>query len=153
MSSANPIDTPEKIQSSNSPLPTVQVFERSSATVDDIVNALKLAGGVVVRNFLDLEDIDRILGDINPYLDSDKPWDGKCASPLSFEDNVLMLPELTGDFFPPETRRAFGLMGKSHTFATSIVGNPLWIGVTDALLTSHSKYNWVSRVQPTYHEK
>jgi hypothetical protein len=49
----------------------------------------------------------------------------------------------TGDFFPPETRRAFGLMGKSHTFATSMVGNPLRMGVTDALLTSHSRYNWV----------
>ena len=34
-------------------------------------------------------------------------------------------------------------MGKSPTFATSMVGNPLWMGVTDALLTSHNKYNWV----------
>ncbi|OKL56437.1 hypothetical protein UA08_08161 [Talaromyces atroroseus] len=127
MSSTNRIDqsfdASKKVQSSKSPIPKVQAFEGSAATVNDIVNALKLAGGVIVRNFLDLKDIDRILKDVNPYLDADKPWDG--------------------DFFPPETRRAFGLMGKSQTFATSIVGNPLWIGVTDSLLTSHIKYNWV----------
>jgi hypothetical protein len=58
----------------------------------------------------------------------------------------LLIPVLLGDFFPPETRRAFGMMGKSYTFATSIVGNPLWLGVSDALLTSHHKYNWVSRL-------
>lgn len=51
----------------------------------------------------------------------------------------------TGDFFPPETRRAFGLMGKSPGFATSIVGNPLWMGVADALLTSRTS-TWVSHI-------
>ncbi|RDW58182.1 hypothetical protein BP6252_13593 [Coleophoma cylindrospora] len=115
--------TSNPVKSSKSPLPDVKEFECSSATVDDIVSALKITGGVIVRNFLDLEDINRILEDVNPYLEADKPWGG--------------------DFFPPETRRAFGLMGKSPTFATSMVGNPLWTGVTDALLTSHLKYNWV----------
>ncbi|CRG87157.1 putative protein YJR154W [Talaromyces islandicus] len=111
------------VKSSKSPLPEVKDFDSSVATVEDIVNALKVAGGVIVRNFLGLQEIDHILEDVNPYLDADRPWDG--------------------DFFPPETRRAFGLMGKSYTFATSIVGNPLWMGVTDALLTSHIKHNWV----------
>jgi hypothetical protein len=45
--------------------------------VDDIVNALKVSGGVIVHNFLGLQEIDRILEDVNPYLDADKPWDGK----------------------------------------------------------------------------
>lgn len=64
------------VKSSKLPLPEVKEFDSSSATVDDVVNALKIAGGVIVRNFLDMEDIDRILKDVNPYLDSDKPWDG-----------------------------------------------------------------------------
>jgi hypothetical protein len=44
--------------------------------VEHIVNALKIAGGVIVRNFLDMEEIDRILKNVNPYLDADMPWDG-----------------------------------------------------------------------------
>ncbi|KAJ9499880.1 hypothetical protein H2202_004870 [Exophiala xenobiotica] len=111
------------LKSSKSPLPEVAELDSSSATADDVVKCLKVAGGVIVRNLLGSDEINRILEDVIPYLDEDQPWDG--------------------EFFPPETRRAFGLMGKSRTFATSIVGNPLWIGVADALLTSHSKYNWV----------
>jgi ectoine hydroxylase-related dioxygenase (phytanoyl-CoA dioxygenase family) len=34
---------------------------------------------------------------------------------------------------------------KSTTFALRIVGHPLWLGVTDALLSTTSKPNWVSR--------
>jgi hypothetical protein len=47
--------------------------------------------------------------------------------------------------FPVETRRAFSMIGKSKTFAMRIVGHALWLGVTDALLTSTLKWNWVRR--------
>ncbi len=67
-------------KSSKSPLPEVKELDASSATVDDVVRCLKTAGGVVVRRFLGLEEIDRILEDVNPYLDEDKPWDGNEAS-------------------------------------------------------------------------
>jgi len=50
---------------------------------------------------------------------------------------------VAGDFFPPETRRAFGLVTKSRTFAERIVGHPLWLGVTRALLSTTLNYNWV----------
>jgi hypothetical protein len=80
MSSENLTNEPfrrsQETKSSKSALPKVQEFESSSATVDDIVNALKISGGVIVRNFLGLEEIDQILKDLNPYLDADKPWDG-----------------------------------------------------------------------------
>lgn len=36
------------------------------------------------------------------------------------------------------------MVTKSSTFANRIVGNPLWKGVTDALLTSTLHWNWVS---------
>jgi hypothetical protein len=86
MSPANPVDELDAslndfghkpVKSSKSPLPEVKEFDSPLATVEDIVNALKIAGGVIVRNFLSLQEIDRILEDVNRYLDSDKPWDGK----------------------------------------------------------------------------
>lgn len=56
-----------------------------------------------------------------------------------------------GDFFPAETRRAFGMVTKSKTFAERIVGNALWHDVTDALLTSTLHWNWVSlNAPPSY---
>lgn len=137
-------DASESLKSSKSPLLDVKEFHSSSATVEHVVNALKIAGGVIVRNFLGMEEIDRILKDVNPYLDADMPWDGNQCHSATLYPSSKSDTGFAGDFFPPETRRAFGLMGKSHTFATSIVGNPLWMGVTDALLTSHNKYNWVS---------
>ncbi|KAJ5175039.1 uncharacterized protein N7482_000916 [Penicillium canariense] len=133
----------KQVRSSKSAIPSVQEFEYSTATVNDIVNALKITGGVIVRNFLGREEIDRIMEDVNPYLDADKPWaDGKATQRLA--RFICVFDALfSGDFFPQETRRAYGMMGKSPTFATSIVGNPLWLSVSDALLTSHIKYNWV----------
>jgi hypothetical protein len=136
--------TSEPVKSSESPLPDVKEFDSSSATVNDVVNALKIAGGVIMRNFLSVEEINRILKDVNPYLEADKPWDGKQSNSATSYRSLISDVYFTGDFFPPETRRAFGLMGKSHTFATSMVGNPFWMGVADALLTSHNKHNWVS---------
>jgi hypothetical protein len=70
-------NVPRQVKSSKSPLPEVQELDSSTATVEDVVNALKITGGVIVRNFLDMEEIDRIMKDVNPYLLSDKPWDGK----------------------------------------------------------------------------
>jgi hypothetical protein len=64
------------VKSSKSPLPDVKEFHSSSASVEHVVNELKIAGGVILRNFLGMEEIDRILKDVNPYLDADIPWDG-----------------------------------------------------------------------------
>lgn len=69
-------DAYQPVKSSKSPVPEVREFDSSSATVVEVVNALKIAGGVIVRNFLGMEEIDRILKDVNPYLEADKPWDG-----------------------------------------------------------------------------
>lgn len=38
------------------------------------------------------------------------------------------------------------MVSKSRTFAERIVAHPLWIGVTNALLTSTLAHNWVSFV-------
>lgn len=117
-------DTPK---SSKSPLPPVLEFDAAKCTSEQLVDALKLSGGVIIRNMLPLDEVKAIEADVRPYLDKDIPWNG--------------------DFFPPETRRAFGLISKSKTFALRIVGNPMWLEVVDALLTSEIKYNWVRFVK------
>lgn len=73
----------EPVKSSKSTLPELKEFDSSLATVEDIVNALKIAGGVIVRNLLSLQEIDRILEDVNPFLDADKPWEGKTNEPIN----------------------------------------------------------------------
>lgn len=112
------------LKSSKSPLPPVLDFDAHSCTSDELVEALKVSGGVVVRNLLTTEELREIETDVRPWLDKDKPWDG--------------------DFFPPETRRATGLLGKSKTFGVKLVGHKLWLEVCDALLTSELAKNWVS---------
>jgi len=77
------------VKSSKSALPDVEEFDSSSVVVEDVVNALKIAGGVIVRNFLGTEEIDRILKDVNPYLDADKPWDGKLSSSATLYGSLI----------------------------------------------------------------
>ncbi|KAK0701344.1 hypothetical protein B0T21DRAFT_300532, partial [Apiosordaria backusii] len=45
---------------------------------------------------------------------------------------------------PPETRRVFGLAGKSPTFLKNIVANPLYQAVCDKMLTSENK-SWLGQ--------
>ncbi|KAJ9644421.1 hypothetical protein H2204_001773 [Knufia peltigerae] len=122
--STNGFIVDDELKSPASPLPEVKIFNAASATVEDLVEAIRVAGGVVIRNVLDQDELARIERDIRPELEKDTAWGD-------------------GDFFPAETRRAFGLVTKSRTFADRIFGHPLWTGVTDALLSSTLKYNWI----------
>lgn len=118
--------TGSDLKGPSSPLPPVLEFDAGKCTSDELIAALKLSGGVIIRNFLNKTEIATIEADVRPWLDKDKHWDG--------------------DFFPKETRRAFGLVGKSKTFALRVVGHELWLEVCDALLTSELKGNWVGCV-------
>jgi hypothetical protein len=66
--------TSNPVKSSESTLPEVREFDNATTTVEDVVNALKITGGVIIRNFLGLDEIDHILEDVTPYLEADKPW-------------------------------------------------------------------------------
>lgn len=91
-----------------------------TANLDEVVAALKLVGGVVIRNIVSQESLVSMEQDIRPYLEKDVPWSS---------DN---------NFFPPSTRRAFGLIGKSRAFALDIIGNELYQAVCDQFLTTKS---------------
>lgn len=117
------------------PLPKVQYFDASTASCDDIVQALILAGGCVVRGMVSEENLQRIEQDTRPYIQADKPW-------------------TMDDFFPPETRRVTGLFEKSKAFIEGVPANPLYQDVCKALLTDvlpgycgQKLENFVSRPQ------
>lgn len=105
------------------PRQRLQVPEFSAdASSSEVVEALKRVGGCIVRGIVPSDDIKQMERDIRPSLEADEPWGAST-------------------FFPPSTRRAFGLIGKSHTFALSIIGNELYQAVCEEFLTSKS-YPW-----------
>lgn len=130
-----------ELKSSLTPLPEVSSFDYSTATAEAVVNALKLSGGVLIHGLLKPSEVEQIERDARPWLEKDKPWNGEKGNLSPYM--IFMLIVKIGDFFPPETRRAFGMMGKSRTFAEAIVGNRLWVEVCDELLTSRLEKNWV----------
>ncbi len=87
-----------------------------------VVRALKRVGGCILRGIVSQADLAQMDRDIRPSLEADEPW-------------------TASTFFPPTTRRAFGLIGKSRTFALSVIGNELYQSVCDEFLTTKS-YPW-----------
>ncbi len=65
----------EELKSPSSPLPEVKSFDASTCTVDELVSALKVAGGLVVRGLLNEEELASLEKDTRPWLEKDTPWD------------------------------------------------------------------------------
>ncbi|KIW53545.1 hypothetical protein PV05_09106 [Exophiala xenobiotica] len=106
------------------PRPRLEVPEYTpDANPDDVADGLKRVGGVIVRGILSQEAIAQIECDMRPHLESDIPWTAG------------------NDFFPPSTRRAFGLIGKSRTAALELIGNDLYQAVCKQFLTTKA-YAW-----------
>lgn len=100
-------------------LPPVKTFP-STASVVEVVRAIKLSGGCIIKNILTPKENKQIEHDMRPHIEADKPW--------------------PGSFFPPQTRRVTGLVGKSDTFMHKILLNPLYQGVCQAFLKEESWY-------------
>lgn len=52
--------------------PSLQRIERTE--VDKIIQAIIQDGGVIIKNFVSREAVERVNADTRPYLDNDKPW-------------------------------------------------------------------------------
>ena len=65
------------VKSSRSPVPKVLELQHSTATREDVVKALKVSGGVIIRGFLSPEQVKQIEQDTRPWLEKDKPWNGE----------------------------------------------------------------------------
>jgi hypothetical protein len=63
-----------ELKSPASPLPEVLTFDAATVTADELVQALRVAGGVVVKNMLTLDEVKAIEKDVRPWLEKDKPW-------------------------------------------------------------------------------
>ncbi|KAK4173415.1 hypothetical protein QBC36DRAFT_303672 [Triangularia setosa] len=80
------------------------------------------SSSVGIRNVVPQEILDSIEKNVRPFIETDKLREGA--------------------FFPSETRRVFGLAGKSPTFFKNIVANPLYQAVCDKMLTAEYK-SWL----------
>ncbi|KAK3997958.1 phytanoyl dioxygenase family [Cladorrhinum sp. PSN332] len=105
-------------------LPKVEEFTSDPANCGQVVQALIQAGGAVIRSAVPQSTLDIIEKDTRPYINADKPWNG--------------------DFFPRETRRVYGLAGKSPEFIKSVVANPLYQAVCNVILKSEFKC-WIGQ--------
>ncbi|OIW35100.1 phytanoyl-dioxygenase family protein [Coniochaeta ligniaria NRRL 30616] len=123
-----PVKTVPVVASSEVEIPSVPVFDNATATVDEVVQGLIKAGGVVIKNAVAAEDLASIEKDTRPFLDADKEWNG--------------------EFFPKETRRVNGLAQKSKVFMKSIVCNNLYQDVCTKLLSSTHK-SWLGEERIT----
>jgi len=63
-----------ELKSPASPLPEVKTFDAATVTADELVQALRVAGGVVVKNILTKDEVQAIEKDVRPWLEKDKPW-------------------------------------------------------------------------------
>ena len=77
-------------KSSKSPLPIVKKFDATTVTVDELVDALTVAGGVIVRNLLTEEELDQIEADVRPWLDKDKPWKGTSEQSSNLDVKLIV---------------------------------------------------------------
>ncbi len=56
-------------------VPTVQCLP-SNAPLQDVIAAIKSAGGVVIRDFLTKEMLAQMEEEVRPQLEADEAWDG-----------------------------------------------------------------------------
>lgn len=99
-------------------LPPVQTFTIDSDP-EDVVKALKISGGCRVRGAVSKDILAQIERDLRPHIEADVVWEG--------------------DFFPIQTRRVEGMIGKSPICAEHVINHPLYQAVCKEFLT---KRNW-----------
>ncbi|KAJ5120420.1 Phytanoyl-CoA dioxygenase [Penicillium bovifimosum] len=107
--------------------PIVQRIERTD--VPAIIQAIIEDGCVIIKNFTDLETIEKVNAETKPYIDADKPW--------------------KGDLFPPETRRCSNLVGRSKTAREQWIVDPL-IKTLTSKFVDKTTTNFYGETKHTY---
>lgn len=101
----------------------------ASQPLQSFINALENDGLVVIKNFASHQDLDQSLREVQPYLDADKPWEGK--------------------LFPPETKRCFRLIGRSQTVRDKFFSHPLYQQISEHFL-NRTTVNYYDDKKTTY---
>ncbi|KAL4953496.1 phytanoyl-CoA dioxygenase [Aspergillus filifer] len=94
----------------------------ADSPLDDITYLLKRDGGVVLRSLISQDDLDKTYDEIKDRLEEDLEWEG--------------------EFFPKETRRVNGMIGKSPTYVKTQLMNPVFQAITSAMLTTKNTFWW-----------
>jgi hypothetical protein len=63
-----------ELKGPHSPLPNVKSFDSASCTAEEVVSALRVAGGVVVRGVLNKDELARLEADTRLWLEMDREW-------------------------------------------------------------------------------
>ncbi|KAI9729401.1 MAG: hypothetical protein M1834_006925 [Cirrosporium novae-zelandiae] len=87
----------------------------STSSAEEVITILRRDGGVIIRNLVAHDILDQAARDIAVHIKNDKEWDG-----------------IT---WPKESRRVTALAGKSRTFATQLLTNPLYQEVCRQMLS------------------
>jgi ectoine hydroxylase-related dioxygenase (phytanoyl-CoA dioxygenase family) len=90
------------------------------APAEQVVDALMQDGAVIVHDLLSLDVVDAINAEVQPFVDAADP------------DMRHLNPGV--QFFHAQTRHVSGLAGKSPTFATEVMVQPILLAVCDAIL-------------------
>ncbi|KIW32401.1 uncharacterized protein PV07_03950 [Cladophialophora immunda] len=100
-------------------LPPVLTFE-ADADPAEVIKALKISGGCKVKGAVDKAILAQVERELRPHIEADVVWEG--------------------DFFPIQTRRVEGMIGKSPICAEHIINHPLYQAVCKEFLTTKNWY-------------
>jgi ectoine hydroxylase-related dioxygenase (phytanoyl-CoA dioxygenase family) len=102
--------------------PPIQLPHRKRASDPaDISADLLEHGGVIVEGMLDRETLDRLNGELDPYVEAADP-------------EMKHLNPFIDAFFGDKTRHVSGIASKSPTFARDVLCHPVFQGVCDRVL-------------------
>ncbi|KAL3427434.1 phytanoyl-CoA dioxygenase [Phlyctema vagabunda] len=86
------------------------------APIEEFIDAITKDGGCICTNFVSVETVEKANAEVKPWLDADKPWNGK--------------------LFPPETRRCNRLLWRSETCREKFFMHPLYQALGEHFLSS-----------------
>lgn len=100
-------------------IPAVRTFD-ANADPKEVIAALKLSGGCKIKNAVSKDILVQVEKELRPHIEADVVWEG--------------------DFFPIQTRRVEGIIGKSPICAESIINHALYQAVCKEFLTTKNWY-------------
>jgi ectoine hydroxylase-related dioxygenase (phytanoyl-CoA dioxygenase family) len=112
--------------------------------LEDILFLIKRDGGVVVKDLVSSEDVDRAHADVRETLDGDLQWNGDFFPSMDTTTGspITHLGLLTKCHIIEETKRASSMVARSPTYTKTQLMNPVYQDVCAYFLTTRSSFWW-----------